>query len=309
MKWKAPLFLLFFGLVTDGQAAPAPPAARRTIKSKEHLAERASIPLVLYEKWATGEEAKWRQNGKVVLLVHGATWASRCTFDPLPGYSLMDDLADAGFDVFALDLHGYGGSGKTDKDSTDAAAAIADLDVAADYIRALRWVERVDVVGYQWGAQVAGLFAERHPNKVARLALLGMRYQLHEQAAAPRTPVRTLAANAAMLMPGEGDFDPAIVRRRSEVCMKQGREVPTGALKDVGRPSPVAPEKLGVPTLLLQGEREGDAQALADRTEFFKTLAAHDKRFVVVPGVGKHALLERGHARVDRALLDFLAAE
>ena len=42
---------------------------------------------------------------KVLLLIHGGTWASRCTFDPDPdhGYSMMEMLADAGYDAFALD--------------------------------------------------------------------------------------------------------------------------------------------------------------------------------------------------------------
>src|SRR5687767_7710741 len=83
------------------------------LKSRQHTAERAGVHLALHEKWRPGEEGKWKKNGKVVLLVHGGTWSSKCTFDPLASYSLMDALAEQGFDVWAVDLHGYGASGST----------------------------------------------------------------------------------------------------------------------------------------------------------------------------------------------------
>ena len=107
------------------------------------MAEREGLKLKLYEKWRAGNEESWKQNGKVILLVHGATWASRCTFDPDPdhGYSMMEMLADAGYDVFAVDLHGYGRSERSDSDWTDSQSAAKDVEAAVEFIRALRWVE------------------------------------------------------------------------------------------------------------------------------------------------------------------------
>jgi pimeloyl-ACP methyl ester carboxylesterase len=50
-------------------------------------------------------------NGRVVLFVHGATYPSAHGFDlPLDDYSWMAFLANAGFDVFAMDMTGYGWS-------------------------------------------------------------------------------------------------------------------------------------------------------------------------------------------------------
>jgi pimeloyl-ACP methyl ester carboxylesterase len=95
-------------------------AAHAKLKSKEHTTERGGLKLALTERWKAGEESKWKTNGKVVLLVHGATWSSRCTFDTAPGYSLMDALAEDGWDVWAVDLHGYGASGRTELDWTEA---------------------------------------------------------------------------------------------------------------------------------------------------------------------------------------------
>jgi pimeloyl-ACP methyl ester carboxylesterase len=48
---------------------------------------------------------------RTVLLMHGATFSSGSLFDaPVGGASFMDQLAAAGFDVYAVDVRGYGAS-------------------------------------------------------------------------------------------------------------------------------------------------------------------------------------------------------
>ena len=280
----------------------------REIKTRELIAEREGLKLKLYEKWRTGTEEGWKQNGKVVLLVHGATWASKCTFDPDPehGYSMMEVLADAGYDVFAVDLHGYGRSERTDADWTDAASAAKDVEAAVEFIRALRWVERVHLFGYQWGAQPAALYAMQKPQKVARLALLGMRYRLIEKTGAqPVSPIRTLGQQAALLKPEDGELDPEFVRRRAQVCRLEASQAPNGAVRDLYKASPVDPAKLRVPTLIIQGERDGNPDQFKDRVQFFGELASPAKWYTYLPGLGKYAPIERSHARFDQALLSF----
>jgi pimeloyl-ACP methyl ester carboxylesterase len=221
----------------------------------------------------------------------------------------MDALAEDGWDVWAVDLHGYGNSASAiDQDWSEAAATVKDLDTATDYIRAFRWVDRVAVFGYQWGAQVAGLFANQKPKKVARLALFGMRYQLADKIAEPTTPMRSNTSNQAMLKPDDGDLDPEMVHKRAEVCTLADPRSPNGALKDLSHASSVDPRKLTMPLLILAAERDGDSQAMSDRLEFFKASPARGKWFVSLAGLGKHAPIERGRARFERALIDFLDA-
>ncbi len=289
--------------VTMGNAHAA---NSKGLKSHEHQVERAGVMLSLTEKWNPAEEGKWRQNGRVVLLVHGATWSSKCTFDPAENYSLMDTLANEGWDVFAIDLHGYGKSGKTERDWTESPSAAEDLDAAADYIRALRWVEKVNVLGYQWGAQPAGIFAMKHPNKVAKLVLFGMRWQTVERTSEPTTQYRPNGASNAMLKPEDGDLDPEFVRRRSQVCLASDPQSPNGALRDLARASFVDPAKIKNPTLLIMGDRDTEEKVFADRIEFYKSLASHNKWFVVLPGLGKQASIERGRLKFESALLEFL---
>ncbi len=280
-----------------------PSAGAKGQKSHEHEVERAGVKLTLFEKWTPGDESKWRQNGKVVLLVHGATWSSRCTFDTADDYSLMDDLAAAGYDVFAIDLHGYGKSGKTERDWTEAETAAEDLDAAADYIRAFRWIEKIHLLGYQWGAQAVGLFANKHPKKVAKLALFGMRYRQAERKAEPAEQYRRNTPETAMLRPEDGDLDPAFVRRRAQICAAADPQSPNGALRDLTQRSAVRPEAIKQPTLLIMGDREGDT--VPDRVQFFQELASAHKWFVVLPGLGKLAPIERGRAKFTSALIAF----
>jgi pimeloyl-ACP methyl ester carboxylesterase len=281
----------------------------REIRSRELMAERDGLKLKLYEKFRVGNEESWKQNGKVILLVHGATWASRCTFDPDPehGYSMMEMLADAGYDVFALDLHGYGKSERSDADWTDSVSASRDIEAAVEFIRALRWVERLHVLGYQWGAQPAAMYTISKPNKVARLALFGLRWrQVDKGAQPPAGPLRTLGQQASLLKPEDGDLDPEFVRRRAQVCRAESQVAPNGALRDLSRQSTIDPNKIKVPTLIIQGERDGSPDQFHDRVDFFHELGTAAKWYAYLPGLGKYAPIERTHARFDQALVSFL---
>ena len=305
---SAPLLCPAPSFANDLKRSKSDPGPRE-IKSRELMAEREGLKLKLYEKWRVGNEDSWKQNGKVILLVHGATWASRCTFDPDPehGYSMMEMLADAGYDVFSVDLHGYGRSERSDSDWTDSHSAAKDVEAAVEFIRALRWVERVHLFGYQWGGQPAALFASQKPHKVGRLALLGMRYRLVDRGATvPPGPLRTLGQQASLLKPEDGDLDPEFVRRRAQVCRTESASAPNGALIDLTKPSPVDPGKLKVPTLVLQGERDGSMESVQDRIQFFSQLASPGKWFTYLPGTGKYAPIERSRSKFEQVLLSFL---
>ena len=50
---------------------------------------------------------------KTVLFEHGATYPSETAFDlPVGGVSWMDDIAKAGYDVWLVDVRGYGRSSR-----------------------------------------------------------------------------------------------------------------------------------------------------------------------------------------------------
>jgi len=60
---------------------------------------------------------------KILLYVHGATYPSETAFDlPLGGRSMMDYIAQQGWDVYLVDVRGYGGSTRPSSAATDRSA-------------------------------------------------------------------------------------------------------------------------------------------------------------------------------------------
>src|ERR1700683_5033737 len=81
---------------------------------------------------------------KILLYVHGATYPSETAFDlPIDGVSMMDLIASRGYDVYLVDIRGYGGSTRPPEMNLPAAenkpivhtdVAVHDFGVAVDQI-------------------------------------------------------------------------------------------------------------------------------------------------------------------------------
>jgi len=122
----------------------------------------------------------------VVLFVHGVPSPASVVFDlAVPGYSWVDYMAERGFDVFTLDIRGFGRSTRPPemKESPDqnlplvrADQAMKDIDAAIDYIRSKRKVDRVNMIGWSMGASWCALYATLHPEKVNKLVMYGAVY-------------------------------------------------------------------------------------------------------------------------------------
>src|SRR5258708_9697130 len=147
-------------------------AVTNQIRGEEHYANRDGMRIYLWEKHKAGLERTFAADGKVVLLVHGGTFSGRPDFDlQVRDYSLMDFLAKNNYDVWAIDIHGYGHSDKTTKDWSSVQSAADDIAAAVEYITKVRGVRKVDLLGWSAGTQRAGLFAMQHPDTVAKLIL------------------------------------------------------------------------------------------------------------------------------------------
>jgi pimeloyl-ACP methyl ester carboxylesterase len=168
---------------------------------------------------------------RVVLFVHGAGTPAEVAFDvPYQDYSWMAFLARAGYDVFSVDMTGYGRSARPapmndpcnlakDRQPGFVAAPCApgyphtltsmasdwnDLDAAVDYIRTLRHVDRVALVAWSRGGPRAGGYAAQHPDKVRRLVVLAPAYDRTTTAAAS---ARTITDGVPMNTQSRQDFD------------------------------------------------------------------------------------------------------
>jgi pimeloyl-ACP methyl ester carboxylesterase len=121
--------------------------------------------------------------GNTVLYVHGGTFPSALSIaHRFDGRSWRDAMCDAGFHVWGLDFHGFGGSDPYPEMAEPAEAhpplgRAADcsrqLEAAVRFIRERLDVPRVSLVAHSWGSIVAGEFAGRCPERIDRLVFFG----------------------------------------------------------------------------------------------------------------------------------------
>ena len=133
----------------------------------------ADVRLFLWQKYVGSPDGK-----PCVLFVHGSSMASTPTFDlTVPGRpdsSVMDWFARRGFECWCFDMEGYGRSSKHRDIVCDIANGADDLEVGSRYILQATGAKKLLVYGISSGALKAALFAQRHPERVARLALDAM---------------------------------------------------------------------------------------------------------------------------------------
>jgi pimeloyl-ACP methyl ester carboxylesterase len=118
---------------------------------------------------------------KTLLYVHGTSQAASSTFDlPLDGLSWMDYIAQHGYDVYLVDLRGYGGSTRPPEMEKPAAenppivrtdVAVEDVAATVDHILARRGVTKLNLMGWSWGTTIMGRYATQNSDKVNRLVL------------------------------------------------------------------------------------------------------------------------------------------
>ena len=171
---------------------------------------------------------------RVVLFVHGAGTPGEVSFDvPYQDYSWMGYLARAGFDVFAMDMTGYGRSTRPTpmndpcnlsqeqqshfipsllpapcspsypQQMTTLASDWNDINTVVDHLRMLRHVERVNLIAWSLGGPRAAGYTALHPEKVQKLVLLAPAYN---RAAKADPPAKVPAQGAAMTTQSHQEF-------------------------------------------------------------------------------------------------------
>ncbi len=102
-----------------------------------------------------------------VLFVHGVTYSSH-EFDVDYGdYSLARYFAGHGFEVWFLDIAGFGSSGNVeDGFLSDSDYAAEDIEAAVRCILKRHDISSMDILGWSWGTVTSGRFAARHPELV-----------------------------------------------------------------------------------------------------------------------------------------------
>jgi pimeloyl-ACP methyl ester carboxylesterase len=293
-------------------ASETPAAAQVT--GREHWTRKGDVRLFLWEKYVGSPHGK-----PAVLFVHGSSMASQPTFDlTVPGRpdsSVMDWFAQRGFVCWTVDMEGYGRSDKTRDIFCDIANGADDLAAATDYIERERGVKRFLTYGISSGALRAALFAERHPDRVARLALDAYvwtgagaptleqrRRKLPEFMAKKRRPIDRAFVYSIFERDHPDCAEKRVVDAFADAILALDDSMPNGTYIDMCSKLPVNdPAKIPMPTLVLRGQYDGIA-AFDDLIEFFKRLPSPDKQFTVMQGIS-HASFQQKNYRLVYGIL------
>ncbi|HXF53667.1 MAG TPA: alpha/beta fold hydrolase [Hyphomicrobiaceae bacterium] len=297
-----------------GETAMAP------VEGREHWTNKGDVRLFLWEKYAG------RLDGKkgTVLFVHGSSMASQPTFDlSVPGRpdsSVMDWFAKRGYDTWSVDMEGYGRSDKKRSINFDIANGADDLAAASAYIQKTRQCGPLLVYGISSGALRAAMFAERHPERVKRLALDAFvwtgegsptlaerKKKLAEFQKANRRPIDKAFVYSIFNRDHPGTAEDRVIEAFAEHILSLDDSVPTGTYVDMCSKLPVVdPAKITVPTIIMRGQWDGIA-AFDDLIEFFRRLPNPDKQFAVMPGISHASFQQKNYQLVYHILYSFFS--
>ena len=278
---------------------------------------------------------------RIVILQHGATYGSAAFDLPFGGLSWMDYIASRGFDVYCLDLPGYGRSERPPQMAVPADQnppfmrtpdAAACLGVVVDFVCARRDVDRLCLIGWSWGTAITGSYAAGHGDRVERLALYAPVWDRTDSAPSAIQVEGPLGAYRTV------DREATQKRRQNGLSLEQAIQVmppdwfdmwweattaadpdaapgtiraPNGVVQDsldywnVGKPL-YDPGKVTAPVLVVVGEWDLDTKPDLAINLFALLTRAAWKRLTIVSG-GTHSLMmEANRMLLFRSVQQFL---
>jgi pimeloyl-ACP methyl ester carboxylesterase len=284
--------------------------------------------------------------GRTLLFVHGATYPASSAFDlVLDGVSWMDYIASRGFDVYLLDLRGYGRSTRPKEMAQKPEAnppivrgdvAVGDIGTVVDFILKRRSIPRLNLMGWSWGTTLMATYTTGHDEKVERLMLyapvwirttpslvqagpgpLGAYRTVTREVAKQRWYTGVPEDKKASLIPA-GWFDawadatwstdPEGAKANPPVI-----RAPNGVIADgleffgAGKPY-YDPSKITVPTLLVNAEWDRDAPPYMAQTLFPLLVNSPNKRYVELAEGTHTIMMEKNRLKLFETVQAFLEA-
>ena len=278
---------------------------------------------------------------RIAIMMHGATYPATAFDLALEGKSWMDYMAERGFDVYALDLPGYGRSTRPASMEQPAdqnaplmrgTEAVKALGAVVDHVRARRGVDKLNLVGWSWGTTITATYTSENQAKIARLALyapvwnrttpslvqvtgkLGAYRVVGRDQALARWLTGVPDAKKADLIPN-GWFEQWANATFATDAKGEGKTLraPNGVVQDgleffgATPPKPYYdPAKITSPVLLVLGEWDQDTPPYMAQTLFPLLTNAAWKRFSML-SEGTHSIaLEKNRMLLIRTVQQFL---
>lgn len=288
----------------------------------EHWTNKGDVKLFLWNKKAAPDVAK----AGTLFFVHGSSMASQPTFDlHVPGRpfsSAMDWFAQQGFDTWTMDNEGYGRSDKHRDINSDISNGADDLTAGTEYVQKQTGCGPMLMYGISSGALKAALFAQRHPERVSKLALDAFvwtgegsptleqrRKKLPEFIARNRRPIDRAFVHSIFQRDHPDTADMATVEAFADAILTLDDSMPTGTYVDMCSKLPLLdPAKIIVPSIILRGEHDGIA-GMDDLLAFFKALPNMNKQFSVLQGISHASFQQKNYMMVYQILHAFFTLQ
>lgn len=278
---------------------------------------------------------------RTLLFVAGSTYPASTSFDlPLDGVSWMDHLARGGFDVYLVDVRGYGRSTKPAEMAAPpldhapivrTPVAVADVGAAVSFIRTRCGLDRINLMGWSWGTTIMARYTSDHPDHVLKLILIAPQWLRTTPSAADaggplgayRVVDRT-AAKARWLNGVPEDKKAAILpdawfEAWAEATFAQSEfgpdrlRAPNGTVQDSrdywasGKPV-YNPTEITVPVLIVHGDLDRDCPIDMAEAVFGKLSSAPTRSWIEIRDATHSLFLETSRWQVFDAVDGFLTA-
>jgi pimeloyl-ACP methyl ester carboxylesterase len=314
--------------------------------ARQLITESYSIPsdspgIDLYVRNKRPADMRTFASGRILLYVHGATYPSETAFDlPLDGLSWMDYIACQGWDVYLVDLRGYGQSTRPpemaappadNKPVVTTEVAVRDVSSAVEHVLARRGVTQINLLGWSWGTSIMGTYAATNAGKVKKLVLyaplwlrktpslvggngpLGAYRTVTKEQAKKRWLTGVPEDKQKELIPA-GWFEAwADMTWATDPLSAASGELraPNGVVQDVrdywsaGKPY-YDPRGITADTLLIHGEWDQDTPPYMAQAVFELLLNSPRKRLVVIGEATHSAIMEKNRMQLFREVQLFL---
>jgi pimeloyl-ACP methyl ester carboxylesterase len=322
-----------------------PPVAAQPVKlvTESYHVPARDLGIQLYVRNKRPETMTTFSAERILLFVHGATYPAETSFDlQVDGLSWMDYIAQRGYDVYLMDVRGYGRSTRPPEMSQPARenrpivhtdVAVKDFGAVVDHVLVRRGVAKINLMAWSWGTVIAAAYTAQNNDKVERLVLyapvwlrqtpsliriedpLGA-YRIVTMDDARQRWMTGVPADKQKDLTPSGWFD-AWWKANLEadpVGAAQSPPVvraPNGVREDGGRywgadTRYYDASKIRVPVLLVHAEWDADTPAYMSQALFARLTGAPLKRYVVI-GEGTHSvILERNRMQLFREVQLFL---
>ncbi|HEY5607973.1 MAG TPA: alpha/beta fold hydrolase [Alphaproteobacteria bacterium] len=281
---------------------------------------------------------------RTLLFVHGSTYPAHTTFDlPLGGQSWMEAIAVRGYDVYCLDIRGYGRSTRPNEMNEKPEAnppvvrtadAVKDVEAVLGFILKRRNLIRINLMGWSWGCTIMATATTRNPDKVARLVLYAPPFirttaSLLNAGPGPLGAYRTVTREQARTrwLTGVPEHkkaeqipagwfeqwtaatwatDPVGAQRNPPVIRAPNGTVADTAAYWLAGKMYYDPAKITAPTLVVIGEWDNDTPPTMAQALFPLLVNSPGRRMVMLPEATHSMMLEKNRRMLFRTVQAFL---